>query len=120
MLICLILPLIQDVHLDNITTAISQGDLQTLSEYMDDTVEISVLEEGDIYVKKEALNKLNTFFAKAKPASFQPVHRGASQDKNSLYCIGNLLTKEHSFRVYLYIRVDQGQYFIQEIRFDKN
>jgi len=106
--------------METITSAISKGDLVTLSSYLDDTVEISVMEKGDIYLKKEAIDKLKAFFDTSKPASFQSVHRGESEGKSSLYCIGNLTTNTNNYRVYLYIKVQQGQYYIQEIRFDKN
>lgn len=120
MLIFLALPLLQDVQLENITSAINQGDLQALEQYLDDKVEVALLEEGDVYVKKEAVNKLQSFFAQHPGATFQPVHKGYSGGKSSLYCIGDMKTRVNNYRVFMYIKVEQEQYFIQELRFEKN
>lgn len=119
-LMFLIVPLMQDVQLENITTAINKGDLTTLSNYLDDTVEVTLLEDGDIYLKTEAVNKLENFFSKHPSLSFQAVHKGFSESRGSLYCIGDLKTKQEQFRVFLYIKVENEQYFIQELRFEKN
>jgi hypothetical protein len=116
----LIVPLFQDAQLENITAAINKGDLTTLSNYLDATVEVALLEDGDIYLKKEAVNKLKTFFTKHPSISFQAVHKGFSESRGSLYCIGDLKTKEDNFRVFIYIKVQNEQYFIQELRFEKN
>ena len=119
-LMFLIIPLAQDVQLETITSAINKGDLTTLSSYMDDTVEVTLLEDGDIYLKKEAVDKLKNFFNKYPSTSFQAVHKGFSESRGSLYCIGDLKTKQENFRVFLYIKVENEQYFIQELRFEKN
>jgi hypothetical protein len=120
LLIFLALPLLQDVHLENITSAINQGDLKVLEQYLDDKVEVALLEDGDVYVKKEAVNKLQAFFAQHPGAIFQPVHKGYSGGKSSLYCIGDMKTRVNNYRVFMYIKVEKGQYFIQELRFEKN
>ncbi|HKK74380.1 MAG TPA: DUF4783 domain-containing protein [Saprospiraceae bacterium] len=120
MLLFLTVPFLQDVHLENITSAINQGDLQALEQYLDDKVEVALLEEGDIYVKQEAVNKLKSFFSQHPGATFQPVHKGYSGGKSSLYCIGDMKTQGKNYRVFMYIKVEEGRYFIQELRFEKN
>lgn len=120
LLIFLVLPFLQDGHLENITSAINQGDLNTLEQYLDDKVEVALLEEGDTYIKREALKKLKFFFAQHPGATFQPVHKGYSGGKSSLYCIGDLKTKAANYRVFMYIKVQEDHYFIQELRFEKN
>ncbi len=120
LLVLFLLPMVQDTQLDNITAAINSGDWQTLSNYMDQTVEIALLEDGNMYLKKEAVSKLKTFFEKNQGASFEAVHKGFSGGKSSLYCIGDLKTKQSTYRVFLYMRVQDGQYYIQEMRFEEN
>ena len=119
-LMFLLVPLLQDVHLENITNAINKGDLQTLSNYLDDTVEIALLADGEMYLKDEAVNKLKSFFSKHKPTSFQAVHKGFSGGKGSMYCIGDFVSTQNKYRVFMYIKVENDQYFIQELRFEKN
>ena len=116
----LLFPFIQDVHLDNITSAINQGDSKSLANYLDETVEITILEEGEIYFKEDAVGKLKTFFAEHSTSSFQPIHKGFSGGKASLYCIGDFVSKQKSYRVFIYIKVQNDKYFIQELRFEKN
>lgn len=120
LLMFLTVPFFQDVHLENITSAINKGDMNTLSQYMDDNVEIALLEEGDVYGKNEAISKLKIFFSQHAGASFQPVHKGYSGGKSSLYCIGDMTSHADKFRVFIYIKVQDGKYAIQELRFEKN
>ena len=102
-----------------ITQAISKGDAEALSQYFDESVEIAVLEEEDIYNKSEAKTIVDKFFQQYKPKSFSQVHQGTSKGQDSKYCIGNLVAGDASFRVYLYMKVEGSSYLIQEIRFDK-
>ena len=104
--------------LSSITQAISQGDANTLGLYLDNTVEIAVVDSEDIYTRSEAEGILKSFFNNHAPRSFSQVHKGSSKAKDSLYCIGNLKTSQSTFRVYIYMRVDGDSYKIQELRFD--
>lgn len=106
-------------NLDSISKALSKGDSTTLSQYFDDSVEISIMDEEDIYDKSEAKAIISGFFSKNAPSSFNQVHKGTSKGKDSHYCIGNLKAGGTTFRVYLYMKVLGGSYVIQEIRIDK-
>jgi len=119
MLFLLLVPLTSDLSLNEITRAISNGDAPGLEPFMDNSVEIAVMNKEDIYPKAQAISILKDFFARHQPQSFSQVHQGASKAKDSMYCIGNLKTNSETFRVYIYMRVDQGQHFIQELRFDE-
>ena len=105
-------------NLDSITTALSQGNVEVLATYFDESVEISVADEEDVYDKAEAKTILADFFATNKPSKFDQVHKGTSKGQDSVYCIGNLNTSTKSYRVYVFLRVDGGKQFIQELRFD--
>ena len=108
-----------DADLAAITRAISAGDADALGRFFDQTVEVAVMDEEDIYNKEQAIALLKTFFAKNPPKSFSQVHQGTSRGNDSQYCIGNLLTAASTFRVYIYMKVVDGRYIIQELRFDK-
>ena len=105
--------------LSDITKAISNGDVAALSGYFDQTVEIALQDEEDVYNKEEATSIIKRFFSQNKPKSFSQVHQGTSKGNDSQYCIGNLVTEDANFRVYIYMRVDGNQYRIQELRFDR-
>lgn len=108
-------------NMDNISRAISAGDVSTLEKYFDETVEIAILGDEDIFERARATDLLKTFFAKNQPKAFSQVHQGASKSNDSIYCIGNLTTSAGLFRVYIYLHTedDSGKYLIQELRFDK-
>ena len=106
-------------NLDSITSALSQGNVEVLSTYFDESVEISVADEDDIYDKTEAKSILTNFFATNKPSKFDQVHKGTSKGQDSVYCIGNLNTASKTYRVYVLLRVEDGKQFIQELRFDE-
>ena len=106
-------------NLDAITEALSKGDVEALAAYFDESVEIAVLEEEDVYRKADATKVLRTFFSKNKPTKFDQVHKGTSKGQDSVYCIGNLTTSARTYRVYVFMRVDGAKYFIQELRFDE-
>ncbi|MCB0572178.1 MAG: DUF4783 domain-containing protein [Phaeodactylibacter sp.] len=122
MFLIFLLPMLasqQEANLANITKAISDGNADALGQYFDQSVEVSVLGQEDVYNKAQAVNVVRQFFAQNKPSSFSQVHKGASPNNDSQYCIGNLVAGGKTFRVYIYMKVAAGQYLIQELRFDK-
>lgn len=102
-----------------ITTAIGAGDIETLSKYFDQTVEICILDLEDMLDKDEAKTTIKTFFDTHQPKSFQVVHDGTSKGQDSRYFIGDLKTSDDTFRVYVYLKNLSETYLIQEIRFEK-
>lgn len=106
-------------NLDSITKALSNGNAEVLSSYFDESVEISVADEEDVYEKAEAKSILENFFKTNKPSKFDQVHKGTSKGKDSVYCIGNMTTTSKSYRVYVFLRVDGSKHYIQELRFDE-
>ncbi len=106
-------------NLSTITRAIGSGDVQSIEPFLDNTVEISILDKTKVCNKSEALEQLTGFFQSNPARSFNQVHKGASRSKDSLYSIGNLNTQNGSFRVYIYVKLEGLDYYIQEIRFDR-
>ncbi len=106
-------------NLAAISKALSEGNVAALEQYLDDQVEISILDQEDIYRKEDAVKVLKEFFSKNKPSAFSQVHQGASKGQDSQYCIGNLVANSGTFRVYIYLKVVNGKHLIQELRFDK-
>ncbi len=102
-----------------ITKAINDGDANTLGQFFDETVEIAILDNEDMYSKAQAIAKVKTFFETAKPKSFKEMHQGTSKGQDSQYCIGNLTAGNGTYRVYIYMKVAGGKTVIQELRFDK-
>ncbi len=106
-------------NMGEITSAISKGDVKTLSTYFDESVEVAILDDEDIYDKPEAIAVVDKFFKSNTPKSFSQVHKGTSKGSDSHYVIGDLIAGKTTYRVYLYMKESSGKYLIQELRFDK-
>ncbi len=102
-----------------ITKALSEGDATTLSNYLDSSVELTVLAAQNVYDKAQATAALRDFFAKNKPHAFNAVHQGSSKGSSSHYTIGDLASTSGTYRVYLYYKSVGDKPIIQEIRIEK-
>lgn len=107
-------------NLSNISKAISNGDANALSQYFDDKVEVSILDDENLLEKAEAKKTLQGFFTKNKPQSYTQVHDGTSKGEGSKYTIGNLKANGKIYRVYVYMKVTGGNYTIQEISINED
>ena len=105
--------------LTEITRAIGSGDITALGQYFDQTVEIAILDQEDVYTKAQAIEVLKKFFAQHTPSSFTQVHNGTSKGNEAEYCIGNLAAGGATYRVYIYVKTVGGQKLVQELRIDK-
>jgi hypothetical protein len=105
--------------LEAISKALSSGDADALAPYLADNVEVSILDNEQVYSKAKATEVLRSFFSSNKPKTFNQVHQGTSRGNSDQYCIGNLSASTGSYRVYLYLKVSGTTTTIQEIRFDK-
>lgn len=104
---------------EDITGALKQGNVEVLARYLDRNVEIAIPGKDDMVSKAEASEALRGFFSNYHPRSFSEMHQGRSKGQDSQYIIGNLNTDKGSFRVYIYMKSQNGSFAIQEIRFDK-
>ena len=108
-----------EMSMDRIIKAISSGDASTLSSFFDETVELSILGEEDVYDRGEAAAVVKEFFAGHAPSAYSQVHEGTSKGNDSRYSIGNLTAGGKTFRVYVYTKSAGGKVLIQELRFDQ-
>ncbi len=105
--------------LDAITKALSTGDVDALAKYFDENLEISILDEENVYTKAQAIEVVKTFFANNKPKNFSAVHNGTSKGNSDQFCIGNLAANSGNYRVYIYLKTVGNSVAIKELRFDK-
>ncbi len=105
--------------LDAIAKALNTGDVDALAQYFGDQVEVSILDQEQLYPKAKAVEIVRSFFNSNKPRSFNQVHQGSSRENSDQYCIGNMLAATGSYRVYIYLKMSGNSATIQEIRFDK-
>lgn len=104
---------------DNISMAIRTGDAKQLSRYFNTNVDLTILNQEEVYSKAQAEQIVKDFFSKNTPKSFSIIHNGLSKE-GSKYAIGNLITTQGAnYRTYMYIKQSGGTEFIQELRFEK-
>ena len=101
-----------------IVTALEKSDAAQLSNYFGTTVELTVLNQNDVYSKQQATGILTDFFRRNTVTSYQSLH-GGNKDAAS-FAIGNLNTTSRAFRIYVLIRSVSGQPVIQQLRIEAN
>jgi Domain of unknown function (DUF4783) len=106
-------------NLAPVTKALSEGDAATLSIYLDNTVDLTLLDKQTVVDKNAATTALRDFFAKNKPKAFNTEHQGSSKGAGSHYTIGSLSATSGNFKVYLYYKSAGDKPVIQEIRIEK-
>ena len=106
-------------NLAGISKALGDGDATALGIYFDDSVEVAILDQEDLYNKAQAISKVEAFFKSHPPKTFNQIHKGITQSSDSQYCIGVLVTNDVNYRVNIYMKNVGGKTLIQELRFTK-
>ncbi len=110
---------VESTSLGEIMRALGSGNAVVLGQYFDSNVEIAIMDDEQTYTKDRAIQVMKDFFARNPTKGFVQVHQGVSRQSQSEYIIGNLSTTNGIFRVYIYCRVAGANYFVQEIRIDR-
>jgi hypothetical protein len=97
-----------------ISLAFKAGNSAELARYLNQTVELLILEKEDFYKKNVAESILREFFIQYPAKDFTIRHQSTKNDAQ--YAIGSLKTEKASFRVYFLLKkTDQGL-LIHQIR----
>lgn len=122
MLICAIsLDLSAQNSLTIAETNLDKGNLNGLSKILYNSVDITFTNQSKTYSKAQAEIILKKFFSKNEPTSFKIKYKGESMSNNTLYAIGDLVSRNAVFKVYLFFIPGSGdKYLLREIRFEKN
>ncbi|MCX6291835.1 MAG: DUF4783 domain-containing protein [Bacteroidetes bacterium] len=103
---------------DEIANAIRSGDSRQIALYFNSSVDLTILNQEDVYSKAQAELIVKDFLTKNPPKSFVLVHKGSSKE-GILYAIGNLVSASgKTFRTSFFVRMNSGKYLLQEIRFE--
>ena len=105
--------------IEEIAAHMKNGDVKSLSNYFASTVELSILNQEDIYSNVQAGIILKDFFQKNPPKSSQVVHKVNS---NANYKLGVILlnTSKNIFRVSYELKAVSGKFMIAQIRIEEN
>lgn len=112
------LPAVAQVNVpDEIFKALDSGNAEIVSEYFNQNVQLTVLENDNVYSKAQAQQILIKFFSDYQPQGFTKLYE--SSKGNAKYVIGNLKTKKGGFRVYFLVKEDKGKSYIHQLTIDK-
>lgn len=102
-----------------IANAFSTGNAAQLSSYFSKSIDLSVSGSEGMYSQAQSEQILKKFFVKNTPKKFNILHTGTSKN-NTNYAIGNLLTNNGKFRVYLIYKQTKDSFEIQELSIQKD
>ena len=98
--------------------ALTSGNVKSFSKHFDDRVEIVLDGESRDYSQQQAQVVLNEFLGNLEDVSYEMIHEETSKN-HSTYYIGKLTSKSGFFRVYVNVKLINGENFIQVIKFEK-
>jgi hypothetical protein len=103
---------------DDVANAIRSGDSRQIASYFSNNVDLTILNQEDVYSKAQAELIVKDFLGKNSPKAFTILHKGSSKE-GTLYAIGNMVTLNgKTFRVSFFVKMTSGKYLLQELRFE--
>lgn len=101
----------------NVARAIESGQAAKLKQYIGDSVDLLVKDKEGTYNASQAYGVLNDFFSSHGVVSFKIMHKGTSK-LNDEYRIGDLLTKQGTFRVTFFVHKTAKGMKIKQLRIE--
>ncbi len=103
---------------DEIANAIRSGDSKQIALYLSSSIDLTIMNQEDVYSKAQAELIVKDFLTKNVPKTFSILHKGSSKE-GTLYAIGNLVAiNGKTFRTSFFVKMAAGKYTIQELRFE--
>lgn len=102
---------------DDIILGLKTDNAKMLGSFFNQNVELVILENDNVYSKAQAEQIVNSFFVRHQPEKFSVIHQGGKE--GAQYVIGNLTTRQGSFRVYFLIKRNTGKEIIHQLRIEK-
>ncbi len=102
---------------DDIILSLKSGNAKVLASYFNQNVELVILDNDNVYSKAQAELIVSNFFTKYQPERFSITHQGGKE--GAQYVIGNLFTKQDTFRVYFLLKKTTGKNIIHQLRIEK-
>ncbi len=104
---------------EDIGLAIRSGNSKEIGKYFNSSVDLTIMNQDDVYSRAQAEVILRDFLGKNTPKAFSIIHQGTSKE-GARYAIGSLQTSQGaSFRTYIFVKQVGGQFLIHELRFEK-
>ena len=97
---------------NNIILALNEANVNQLSGYLNQNVELVIGNQNDVFSKQQATGIIADFFRKNQVISFQMLHKGNKD--TACFTIGTLKTSTGNYRVYVLTRKNE----IQQLRIE--
>ncbi len=98
--------------------ALRTGSISGISQYLSNKVEVSIIDEHNMYTRNQAVQKVNAWLSKCNPSSVQSLHGGESNDNSSFYHVAKLTTGSGHYRVFVYFERGGSSAIIKKIQID--
>lgn len=100
-----------------IVLSIQNGNVEMLSDYFNQNVELVVQSHDDVFSKAQAKQIVSEFFKANKPKQFTIIHQGGKD--GARYAIGSLIASTGTFRVYFLLKNKDTNSYIHQLRIEK-
>ncbi|MEA3447922.1 MAG: DUF4783 domain-containing protein [Bacteroidota bacterium] len=94
--------------------SIEAGDVESLSKYFSESIELILVDKEGIYSKTQATQILKQFFNTNRPKKFNVLHQGGSE--NAKYAIGTLNTTQGKYRIHFLVKIKNNKALIHQLR----
>lgn len=102
--------------IDDVTGAMQSGNAAMLSRYFDNMVDITLQDKTHAYSRSQAEAIIKDFFKCHGVKAFQVSYKGVCNGAE--YCVGELQTKNGTFRTTIFMRSRSQKQVLQELRFN--
>lgn len=109
----------QTEEANNIAGLLKSGNVNGLSEYFMSNVDLTILDNNDVYSKAQATQVTKRFFDENPPSGFEIKHEGKSKMEDH-YRIGMLRTSKGNYRITYFLKNHEGRYLIKKLRIEAN
>lgn len=101
-----------------ISDALGKGDARTIGKYLVSSVDLTIIDDEDMYPKDQVVRKLEQFFQKNTPQRFEIKHQGTSK-LDDHYRIGDLSTSGGMYRVTFFMKNGGSAMEIKQLRIER-
>jgi len=106
----------QDEIISKVSSAFEKGDSKELSLSLNDQIEMTLLDNENIFSRSQAAVLLKKFFDNNKPTSFKILHKGNRNGTN--FAIGNYVSNNTEYRVYFLLKGEKENKKIHLLRIE--
>ena len=102
---------------DRVVLALRTGNAHELATHLLPNVDLTILDNSDVYSKGQAEQILRKFFDEHEPSDMTIDHEGVSKMGDAYY-IGKLTTARGGFRVTFFLKKTGGAALVKQLRIE--